>query len=106
MRGLSRPPARLLSCSKLSRVNWRPGLRANCAFLPSVSEPARIATAKCWYCTTSWGWPLLRSPISGAVRQYCQDVRSGGFPSDAESYHAPRVAKEEKEAPVNMDGDW
>jgi len=44
--------------------------------------------------------------ISGAVRQYCQDVRSGGFPSDAESYHAPRVAKEEIEAPVNMDGDW
>jgi 3-methyl-2-oxobutanoate hydroxymethyltransferase len=43
--------------------------------------------------------------ISGAVRQYCRDVRSGGFPSDAESYHAPR-AKEEKEAPVNMDGDW
>src|SRR5256885_1846103 len=40
--------------------------------------------------------------ISGAVRQYCQDVRSGGFPSDAESYHAPRVAKEEIEAPVNM----
>ncbi len=44
--------------------------------------------------------------IAGAVRQYCQDVRSGGFPSDAESYHAPRVAKEEQEAPVNMDGDW
>jgi 3-methyl-2-oxobutanoate hydroxymethyltransferase len=44
--------------------------------------------------------------ISGAARQYCEDVRSGGFPSDAESYHAPQVAKEEKEAPVNRDGDW
>ena len=44
--------------------------------------------------------------ISGAVREYCQDVRSGGFPSDAESYHAPQPVKEEKEAPVNTDGDW
>jgi 3-methyl-2-oxobutanoate hydroxymethyltransferase len=44
--------------------------------------------------------------ISAAARRYCEDVRSGGFPSDAESYHAPRVAREEKEAPVNMDGDW
>ena len=26
--------------------------------------------------------------ISSAVRQYCEDVRAGGFPSDAESYHA------------------
>jgi 3-methyl-2-oxobutanoate hydroxymethyltransferase len=48
----------------------------------------------------------LGEMISGAVRQYCQEVRSGGFPSDAESYHAPRLAKEEKEAPVNIDGDW
>jgi 3-methyl-2-oxobutanoate hydroxymethyltransferase len=44
--------------------------------------------------------------ISSAVREYCQDVRSGGFPSDAESYHSPQRAKEEKEAPVNIDGDW
>jgi 3-methyl-2-oxobutanoate hydroxymethyltransferase len=44
--------------------------------------------------------------ISGAVREYCQDVRNGGFPSDAESYHAPQPVKEEKEAPVNSDGDW
>jgi 3-methyl-2-oxobutanoate hydroxymethyltransferase len=44
--------------------------------------------------------------ISGAVRQYCDDVRSGSFPSDDESYHAPQGAKEEKEAPVNIDGDW
>ncbi len=26
--------------------------------------------------------------ISGAVREYCEDVRSAAFPSDAESYHA------------------
>jgi 3-methyl-2-oxobutanoate hydroxymethyltransferase len=44
--------------------------------------------------------------ISGAVHQYCDDVRSNGFPSDAESYHTPQTAKEEKEAPVNSDGDW
>jgi 3-methyl-2-oxobutanoate hydroxymethyltransferase len=44
--------------------------------------------------------------ISSAVRAYCEDVRSGGFPADAESYHTPQSAKEEKEAPVNIDGDW
>ena len=44
--------------------------------------------------------------ISSAVREYCDDVRRGGFPSDAESYHAAQMAKEEKEAPVNTDGDW
>src|SRR5216684_278534 len=44
--------------------------------------------------------------ISKAVRQYCDDVREGGFPSDGESYHAARTAMEQKEAPVNIDGDW
>jgi len=44
--------------------------------------------------------------ISQAVREYCADVRAGMFPSDAESYHAAPTAKEEKEAPVNIDGDW
>lgn len=34
--------------------------------------------------------------ISNAVREYCNDVRSGGFPSDAESYHAPQAAKGRK----------
>ena len=34
--------------------------------------------------------------ISNAVREYCNDVRSGGFPSDAESYHAPQSAKGRK----------
>jgi len=44
--------------------------------------------------------------ISRTVREYCDDVRAGMFPSDAESYHTGRAAKEEKEAPVNTDGDW
>jgi 3-methyl-2-oxobutanoate hydroxymethyltransferase len=34
--------------------------------------------------------------ISTAVREYCTDVRNGGFPSDAESYHAPLPAKSRK----------
>jgi 3-methyl-2-oxobutanoate hydroxymethyltransferase len=51
-------------------------------------------------------YAIVGEIISNAVRQYCEDVRSGGFPSDAESYHAPQLAKEEKEAPVNIDGDW
>ncbi len=43
--------------------------------------------------------------IFQAVREYCADVQSGSFPSDAESYHRARVAREE-ELPVNTDGDW
>ena len=34
--------------------------------------------------------------ISGAVREYCEDVRNATFPSDAESYHAPQSAKNRK----------
>jgi len=30
--------------------------------------------------------------ISEAIRSYCDEVRGGGFPSDAESYHLPREA--------------
>src|ERR1700687_4658565 len=44
--------------------------------------------------------------ISNAVRGYCDDVRGGMFPSDGESYHAAQMAIEQKEAPVNSDGDW
>jgi 3-methyl-2-oxobutanoate hydroxymethyltransferase len=44
--------------------------------------------------------------ISKAVSQYCEDVRDGMFPSDTESYHAAHVAREEKDVPVNTDGDW
>jgi 3-methyl-2-oxobutanoate hydroxymethyltransferase len=38
--------------------------------------------------------------ISGAVREYCDDVRSGGFPSDAESYHAPQQTRTRKTVPI------
>src|SRR5712691_2444001 len=34
--------------------------------------------------------------ISNAVREYCEDVRNSGFPSDAESYHAPQATKVRK----------
>jgi 3-methyl-2-oxobutanoate hydroxymethyltransferase len=44
--------------------------------------------------------------IAKAAREYSEDVRGGTFPSDGESYHAAQTAKEEKEAPVNSDGDW
>jgi 3-methyl-2-oxobutanoate hydroxymethyltransferase len=44
--------------------------------------------------------------ISKAAREYLDDVRGGMFPSEGESYHAAQSAKEEKEAPVNSDGDW
>src|SRR5882757_5410075 len=44
--------------------------------------------------------------ISKAIRAYCDDVRGGTFPSDGESYHAAQMAMEQKEAPVNSDGDW
>ena len=31
----------------------------------------------------------LDAEVSRAVREYCEDVRQGRFPADAESYHAP-----------------
>src|SRR6516162_5313854 len=34
--------------------------------------------------------------IGQAVREYCADVQSGNFPSDAESYHAPANVKGRK----------
>lgn len=44
--------------------------------------------------------------IAEAAREYCDDVRSGTFPSDGESYHAVRMLEELEDAPVNRDGDW
>ena len=38
--------------------------------------------------------------ISGAVREYCQDVRQSNFPSDAESYHAANNPKTRKTIPI------
>jgi 3-methyl-2-oxobutanoate hydroxymethyltransferase len=39
--------------------------------------------------------------ISKAMREYCEDVRSGGFPSDAESYHSGPALKSSKPAYVD-----
>jgi 3-methyl-2-oxobutanoate hydroxymethyltransferase len=41
--------------------------------------------------------------ISHAVREYCADVQSGSFPSDAESYHSPASAgiKARKAVPIS-----
>jgi 3-methyl-2-oxobutanoate hydroxymethyltransferase len=36
----------------------------------------------------------LSADISHAVAGYCEDVRSGSFPSDAESYHSPDEVRE------------
>ena len=38
--------------------------------------------------------------ISQAVREYCADVQSGSFPTDAESYHAPASVKVRKTIPI------
>ena len=38
--------------------------------------------------------------ISQAVREYCEDVQGGTFPSDAESYHAPSAMKARKAFPM------
>jgi 3-methyl-2-oxobutanoate hydroxymethyltransferase len=34
--------------------------------------------------------------VSKAIHEYCEEVRSGGFPSDAESYHSGRPAQPQK----------
>lgn len=40
----------------------------------------------------------LGAQVTAAVRAYADDVRAGGFPSDAESYHAPRAKNGERDA--------
>jgi len=37
----------------------------------------------------------LAAEISRAANEYCEDVRNGTFPSDAESYHSPTEVREE-----------
>jgi len=37
----------------------------------------------------------LSAEISRAVSEYCEDVRGGRFPSDAESYHSPAELQED-----------
>jgi len=41
----------------------------------------------------------VSSEVSQAVSKYCQDVRGGSFPSDAESYHSPAELRERLPAP-------
>src|SRR3984885_14029443 len=41
----------------------------------------------------------LSADISRAVSAYCDDVRSGNFPSDAESYHSAAELREHQPAP-------
>ncbi len=36
----------------------------------------------------------LSAEVSRAVAEYCDDVREGRFPSDAESYHSPAELRE------------
>jgi 3-methyl-2-oxobutanoate hydroxymethyltransferase len=43
----------------------------------------------------------LGEVISGAVREYCDDVRNSSFPSDAESYHSAQSAKNQKTISIN-----
>jgi 3-methyl-2-oxobutanoate hydroxymethyltransferase len=40
----------------------------------------------------------LSAEISRAVSEYCEDVRSGSFPSDAESYHSPAELRDHSPA--------
>jgi len=42
----------------------------------------------------------LGETISKAVKEYCADVQSGSFPSDAESYHTPASVKGRKSIPI------
>ena len=44
----------------------------------------------------------LGEAISKAVRGYCDDVRSGAFPSDRESYHSGSSAKTDKDDPMRI----
>ena len=40
--------------------------------------------------------------ISNAVRGYCEDVRSGAFPSDGESYHSGKTVKDDKPVRISI----
>jgi 3-methyl-2-oxobutanoate hydroxymethyltransferase len=43
----------------------------------------------------------LGEEISRAAREYCDDVRSGRFPLDAESFHAPQWAAEPRKTQIH-----
>ena len=44
------------------------------------------------------GMRIFRAEISRAVAEYCEDVRGGAFPSDAESYHSAAELREQAPA--------
>jgi 3-methyl-2-oxobutanoate hydroxymethyltransferase len=44
----------------------------------------------------------LGEVISNAVRGYCNDVRSGNFPLDTESYHSGSSAKADQDKPIRI----
>jgi 3-methyl-2-oxobutanoate hydroxymethyltransferase len=58
----------------------------------TFQEPAKFARR----------YANVGAAISQAVREYCADVQTGGFPSDAESYHAPAAlgTKVRKAVPI------
>ncbi len=80
---------------------WPPGSPPRWTCPPSGSVPGRPATARSWCSTTFSG--LGDGPVPKFVRRYADlaslaveavsawaaDVRSGAFPSDAETYHLP-----------------
>ena len=94
------------SCSNPCRASWPRASRKSCAFPRSASAPVPIATAKCSSSTISSAFHTghrpkfvrqyanLSAEISRAVSAYCDDVRSGNFPSDAESYHSAAELRE------------
>src|SRR6266446_1252847 len=43
-----------------------------------------------------------REIISKAVREYCDDVREGSFPSDNESYHSGKTVKDDKPVRISI----
>ena len=42
----------------------------------------------------------IAETIVQAVRRYCDDVQTGNFPTDAESYHAPASLKGRDANPI------
>jgi 3-methyl-2-oxobutanoate hydroxymethyltransferase len=42
----------------------------------------------------------LKDIVSGAVRQYVEEVQQGEFPTDAHSFHSPKIVEKAVEKPV------
>ena len=101
MRGRSKLRVRLLSCwrraaragggdhaQRADSHDWhrrRPGLRRTD---PGAARYAGIDVSASRR-NSRGNTPTLAKMIAKAAREYCADVQSGTFPSDAESYHAP-----------------